>query len=133
MKGLILVAGAAVAAVGVALTASAAVVTDPVTVPAWVAGVGMAVGGLGMGLSMASNAVLLFDLSPPEDRGANSAAIQMSDSLGGLLVIGAAGVVYALWRQALAPTQLFAAVFSLSLVVAVLASLVAARVRPVEG
>jgi MFS family permease len=122
--------GAAVAAVGVALTASAAVVTEPVTVPAWVAGVGMAVGGLGMGLSMASNAVLLFDLSPPEDRGANSAAIQMSDSLGGLLVIGAAGVVYALWRQTLPPTQLFAAVFSLSLVVAVLASLVAARVRP---
>ena len=78
--------GSSVAAAGVLVTSAAAVVTDAVVVPAWVAGVGLVIGGLGMGLSMASNAVLLFDLSPVEDRGANSAAIQMSDSLGGLLV-----------------------------------------------
>ncbi len=40
---------------------------------------------------------------PIEDRGANSAALQMSDSLGGLLVIGTAGVVYAVWRDTLDP------------------------------
>ena len=101
--------GAAVAALGVVVTSTAAIVTDQVTVPAWLAGVGLLIGGLGMGLSMASNAVLLFEFSPVEDRGANSAAIQMSDSLGGLLVIGAGGVIYALWRDDLDQTPLFLA------------------------
>ena len=74
-------------------------VTSALVVPAWLAGVGLVVGGLGMGLSMSSNSVLLFDLSPPDEQGANSAALQMSDSLGGLIVIGAGGVIYALWRH----------------------------------
>ena len=79
----------------------AAIATEEVTLPAWLSGLGLLVGGLGMGLGMASNSVLLFDYSPVEDRGANSALIEMSDSLGGLLVIGTAGVIYALWRDTL--------------------------------
>ena len=122
--------GAVVTTVGVLVTAASAVVTEAVTVPAVYAGVGLLVGGLGMGLSMSSNAVLLFDFSPVEDRGANSAAIQMSDSLGGLLVIGAAGVVYAGWRHSLPATTLFSLIFALSLAVMVLAVAVAYRVRP---
>ncbi len=122
--------GSSVAAVGVLFTASAAVVTDAVTVPAWTAGVGLLIGGLGMGLSMSSNAVLLFDFSPPDDRGANSAAIQMSDSLGGLLVIGGAGVLYALGRSTLAPTELYSWIFAVSFAVMLLATFVAFRVRP---
>jgi MFS family permease len=125
--------GAAVTALGVLVTASSAFVTRALTVPAWLAGVGLLVGGLGMGLSMSSNAVLLFDLSPVEDRGANSAAIQMSDSLGGLLVIGAAGVVYTVWRGSLAQTPLFSLVFALSFVVMLLSIAVGFRVRPAEG
>ncbi|MGH3507321.1 MAG: MFS transporter [Nocardioidaceae bacterium] len=122
--------GAAVAAAGVLVTSTAAVVTEAVTVPAWIAGVGLVVGGLGMGLSMASNAVLLFDLSPVEDRGANSAAIQMSDSLGGLLVIGGAGVVYAMGRTSIEPTLLFSLIFAIAFAVTLLAVYVAIRVRP---
>lgn len=122
--------GAAVTTVGVVVTGSAAIVTAPVTVPGWVAGVGLLVAGLGMGLSMSSNAVLLFELSPAEDRGANSAAIQMSDSLGGLLVIGGAGVVYAIWRETLPATTLFGLVFGLSFLVMLAATFVAFRVRP---
>lgn len=122
--------GAAVTALGVLITAMAAIVTDALVVPAWVAGVGLVFGGLGMGLSMSSNAVLLFDLSPEADRGANSAAIQMSDSLGGVLVIGAAGVIYALERHVLAATSLFLLLFGLSFAVMLLAIVVAFRVRP---
>jgi MFS family permease len=122
--------GAAVTTLGVLATGAAAIVTDAFTVPAELAGVGLLVGGLGMGLSMSSNAVLLFEFSPVEDRGANSAAIQMSDSLGGLLAIGAAGVVYAVWRDSLAQTPLFSLVFALSFAVMLLAVVVAFRVRP---
>ena len=122
--------GAMVTTVGVVVTATSAIVTDDVTVPAAMSGVGLIVGGLGMGLSMASNAVLLFEFSPAADRGANSAAIQMSDALGGLLVIGGAGVVYAIYRETLDPTALFLAIFALAAAVMLLAVAVAFRVRP---
>jgi len=122
--------GSVITAVGVLMTGSAAVVTSQLVVPAWLAGVGLMVAGLGMGLSMSSNAVLLFDLSPVQDRGANSAAIQMSDSLGGVLVIGGAGVVYAMWRETLSSTVLFSLIFAISVLVMLLAVLVSYRVRP---
>ncbi len=122
--------GAFVTTFGVIITGASAITTDAVVVPAWTAGVGLLIGGLGMGLSMASNAVLLFEFSPVQDRGANSAAIQMSDSLGGLLVIGGAGVVYALWRETLDPTLLFVLIFALSALVMLASIVVAFRVRP---
>lgn len=122
--------GAAVTAVGVAITGSACIVTSAVVVPAELTGVGLLVGGLGMGLSMSSNSVLLFDLSPVDQQGANSAAMQMSDSLGGLVVIGAAGVAYALWRHTLPATEVFGIVFGLSLLVMLAAVWVSFRVRP---
>lgn len=122
--------GSCVTTAGVLVTASAAVVSDTVTVPAWLAGVGLLVGGLGMGLSMSSNSVLLFDFSPAQARGSNSAALQMSDSLGGLLVIGAAGVVYAIWRNSISATSLFSAIFALSFAIMLLSIVVAFRVRP---
>lgn len=125
--------GAGVTAVGVAVTGSAAVVTSAVVVPAWLAGVGLAVGGLGMGLSMSSNSVLLFELSPPDQQGTNSAALQMSDSLGGLVVIGAGGVIYALWRHSWPATQVFALIFGLCFAVMLVAMWVAFRVRPMGG
>ncbi len=121
--------GATLTAGGVVVTSLAAIATSTVTFPVWLAGLGLLVGGLGMGLSMASNSVLLFDYSPVADRGANSAAIQMSDSLGGLLVIGAAGVVYAVWRDSWPATTLFLAIFALSSAVMLLAIVVSARVR----
>jgi MFS family permease len=121
--------GALVTSTGVLVASLAALVTDAVTVPGWLAGVGMVVGGLGMGLSMASNSVLLFDYSAPEDRGANSAALQMSDALGGLLVIGAGGVVYALFHDTWSATTLFSTVFALALAVMLLAVFVGTRVR----
>ncbi|MEJ7628631.1 MAG: MFS transporter [Nocardioidaceae bacterium] len=122
--------GAAVTTVGVVVTGSASVVTSAVVVPAWLAGAGLVIGGLGMGLSMSSNSVLLFNLSPPAEQGANSAALQMSDSLGGLVVIGAGGVIYAVWRHSRPGTQVFGLIFALSAAVMLLAMWVAYRVRP---
>lgn len=119
-----------VTTLGVMVAATSAIVTSTVTIPAWCAGLGLLIGGLGMGLSMSSNSVLLFDLSPEEDQGANSAAIQMSDSLGGLLTIGAAGVVYALWHDSLSATLVFSLIYAVSLAVMLLAIVVAYRVRP---
>ncbi len=82
-----------------------------------------------MGLSMSSNSVLLFDFSPPDERGANSAAMQMSDSLGGLLVIGLAGAAFAIWRDTLSQTVLFSIIFGLALAVTVFSVVVGFRVR----
>jgi MFS family permease len=121
--------GSGITSLGVLLAGSAAVVTAALTVPAWLAGAGLLLGGLGMGLAMASNSVLLFDFSPPEERGANSAALQISDALGGLLVIGAAGAVYALWRDTLSQTALFSIIFALSLAVTLASVVVGFRVR----
>lgn len=121
--------GAAVTTVGVLITGSAAIATATLVVPAWLAGIGLIVAGLGMGLAMSSNSVLLFDYSPADDRGANSAALQMSDSLGGLLVIGAAGVVYALWRDTLPASTLFLLIFAISFAVMLAAVAVGFRVR----
>ncbi|MGI8434301.1 MAG: MFS transporter [Nocardioidaceae bacterium] len=121
--------GSAVTACGVLVAASAAVTTDTVTAPAWLAAVGLLVGGLGMGLSMSSNAVLLLDYSPPGEQGTNSAALQMSDSLGGVLVIGGAGVLYSALRTSVSATEVFTLVFSVAFVVTGLAACVSFRVR----
>lgn len=65
------------------------------TFPAWLAAIGWTIGGAGMGLALTSLGVLLFELSPPEDQGANSAALQVSDALGTVLCVGGAGVLLA--------------------------------------
>jgi hypothetical protein len=56
-------------------------------VPAWL------LAGTGMGLAMPVISVLLLELSPEADQGANSAALQVSDMVGGILGIAAAGAL----------------------------------------
>ncbi|MCX5212665.1 MFS transporter [Kitasatospora sp. NBC_00240] len=73
--------------------AGAALVLVP-AVPTWVAAVAWAVGGIGMGLAVASISVLMMKLSTPEEAGANSASLQMSDALGNVLLVGLAGVLF---------------------------------------
>ncbi|MEU6237160.1 MFS transporter [Kitasatospora sp. NPDC047058] len=73
--------------------AGAALVLVP-AVPAWVAAVAWGVGGVGMGLTVASISVLMMKLSAPEDAGANSASLQMSDALGNVLLVGLSGVLF---------------------------------------
>ncbi|MFF1794357.1 MFS transporter, partial [Kitasatospora sp. NPDC058263] len=73
--------------------AGAALVLVP-AVPAWVAAAAWGVGGIGMGLTVASVSVLMMKLSTPEDAGANSASLQMSDALGNVLLVGLSGVLF---------------------------------------
>ncbi|WP_395295992.1 MFS transporter [Kitasatospora hibisci] len=119
--------------------AGAALVLVP-AVPAWVAAVAWGVGGIGMGLAVASISVLMLRLSAPEDAGANSASLQMSDALGNVLLVGLAGVLFAaLGGGSLAAAQegtggagssgAFAAIFLTMTGVALLGALVSGRVR----
>ncbi|MFJ8007368.1 MFS transporter [Streptomyces fagopyri] len=63
--------------------------------PAWSAAAAWAVGGLGAGLVISSLGVILFKLSPPSEAGANSAALQVSDALSSVVLVAAAGTVFA--------------------------------------
>lgn len=119
--------------------AGAALVLVP-AVPAWVASVAWGIGGVGMGLAIASVSVLMMKLSAPEDAGANSAALQMSDALGNVLLTGLAGVLFAaLGGGALAAGHeqaegagspgAFAVILLVMAGVALLGALLAGRVR----
>lgn len=80
------VVGLAVAVVPVALLPA---VSPAVLAPLW------AVAGVGMGLGMSVSSVLTLALSAPGEEGRSSAALQLSDALGSVLGIGAAGAVFA--------------------------------------
>lgn len=83
--------GALLVAVGVAGVA----LTLDARVPAALAALSWSVGAVGMGLLTASLSVLVLEQSAPADQGANSAALQLSDGLGSVLLIGLAGSVFA--------------------------------------
>ena len=64
-------------------------------VPAWTVAVAWTFGSFGMGLVIASASVLLLKLSPPEEAGANSAALQISDGLSNVVLLSAGGAAFA--------------------------------------
>jgi MFS family permease len=64
------------------------------SVPFWVAGFSWFVGAAGMGLCFGAIGTLTLELSEPEDQGINSAALQVCDSTGSVVFIGAAGAIY---------------------------------------
>ncbi|MFB9675630.1 MFS transporter [Streptosporangium vulgare] len=79
--------GAAAITTGILMTLLALVpgVGGWVTVPAWV------VAGFGMGLGMTSVNVTAMHQSPDAEQGANSAALQVVDTLGSAITIGVGG------------------------------------------
>jgi MFS family permease len=83
--------GCLVLATGLAATATTAVPA----LGGWPAYLTWAVAGVGMGLGMPSVGVLLLDQSPEAERGANSAALQISDVTGSALCVGLSGVLVA--------------------------------------
>ncbi|MFD6358907.1 MFS transporter [Streptomyces roseolus] len=64
-------------------------------VPVWLVAIAWGFGCLGMGLVIASTSVLLMKLSPPEEAGANSAALQISDGLSNVLLLAGGGAAFA--------------------------------------
>ncbi|MFD7322698.1 MFS transporter [Streptomyces sp. NPDC059875] len=83
--GMVLVAAAIAAAPSVLIA----------SVPVWVVAVAWGFGCLGMGMVIASTSVLLLKLSAPEEAGANSAALQISDGLSNVLLLAAGGAAFA--------------------------------------
>ncbi|MGW1259246.1 MFS transporter [Streptomyces sp. NPDC002513] len=81
------------------IVVAAAIATAPSvlvhTVPVWIVAVAWGFGCFGMGLVIASTSVLLLKLSPPEEAGANSAALQISDGLSNAVLLAAGGAAFA--------------------------------------
>ncbi|MFJ4210541.1 MFS transporter [Paenarthrobacter sp. NPDC089675] len=80
--------------------------------------------GFGMGLIYPRLSVMTLALSTPGNQGFNSAAMSISDSLGGALALATTGLVFATFTT----TNPFAAVFTLTALIAVVGVLVAPRV-----
>ncbi len=100
------------------------------SVPPSVALLAWTVGGAGMGVSMASVAVLMLELSPVADQGANSAALQVSDALFSVVFIGLAGAIYAAATRHPGPrTWAFATIDAVMIVLALAGAAVASRIR----
>ncbi|MEU6775758.1 MFS transporter [Streptomyces sp. NPDC046759] len=83
--GMVLVAAAITAAPGVLVH----------SVPVWTVAVAWGFGCFGMGLVISSTSVLLLQLSAPQEAGANSAALQISDALSNVVLLAAAGAAFA--------------------------------------
>jgi MFS family permease len=79
--------GAALILIGVVATSLALRFEGWLAAPAWI------IGGVGMGFAYGSLSVLLLHLSPEEEQGTNSSALQIADTLGPSLVIGVAGAL----------------------------------------
>ncbi|MFF4588882.1 MFS transporter [Streptomyces sp. NPDC001388] len=79
--------------VAAAIAAAPAVLIH--SVPAWTVAVAWGFGCFGMGLVISSTSVLLLQLSAPEEAGANSAALQISDGLSNVLLLAGGGAAFA--------------------------------------
>jgi predicted MFS family arabinose efflux permease len=90
-RSALLVLGAVIVALAIAALPLAVLPMVPayVVLPLWL------VAGFGMGLGMTTTSVLALELSPATEQGRNSASLQISDALGGVLGIGLAGAVFA--------------------------------------
>ncbi|MFI6682673.1 MFS transporter [Streptomyces sp. NPDC050485] len=123
----LMVAGMVLVALAIAAAPSVLVAA----VPVWVVGVAWGVGCFGMGVVIASTSVLLLKLSPPQEAGANSAALQISDGLSNVLLLAAGGAAFAALGggEPGAHAGAFAAVFLPMGAVALAGAWVAGRVR----
>jgi MFS family permease len=100
-------------------------------VPAVTAAVGWVVAGLGMGLGLTSLSVLVLELSPVAEQGVNASALQVSDALGSIIMIGTAGALFAaLATGAAHGATPYLVIDAVMATVCVAGALVAHRVRP---
>ena len=84
--------GLVLVVVGVALTGAAALTTG---LPAWVAALTWAVGGLGMGMSYSPTSLVVLTEAPPGTEGSATASVQLTDGLGTALGTGIGGAIVA--------------------------------------
>lgn len=99
--------------------------------PGWLAYPAWMIAGLGAGLTMSSVSVLMLKFTTDADRGADSAALQLSDATASALTTGIAGVlVAAAARGAIGSTAGFVTLDLAMCAVAVVGVLVSGRARP---
>ncbi|WP_246210611.1 MFS transporter [Nocardioides piscis] len=96
--------------------------------PAVVVGASYVIAGAGMGLGYPRTSVAMLDVSTDRDRGSNSAALTIADSLGAALALSISGVVFAVAKRSDADP--FLAVFVLAATIGVLGVLTARRTAP---
>lgn len=97
--------------------------------PPYVAAVGWALGGLGMGLAMSSTSVVVLGLSSVQEQGFNSAALQLSDALGAIVLVGLGGAIFASSHGPGRNTGAFLAIYAVMSAVALAGYVLAPRVR----
>lgn len=121
----VVVAGAVLIGVGIAITS---LVLMPVA-PILVAALGWGVAGLGMGLAYSMLALLMLESAPPGEEGISSAALQLMFTLGTALGAGVGGAVIALADAGTLPLGGALGVVNLLMLLAATASvLIAMRV-----
>ncbi|MGE8216705.1 MAG: MFS transporter [Stenotrophomonas maltophilia] len=96
-------------------------------VPLWLALAGWTLTGLGMGLIYPSLSVLTLSLSPPEQQGANTSALQLSEALGVATTLAISGSLFALFLQG-DVVMGYLLTYAIMLVLAVVSVLVARRI-----
>lgn len=117
-------------AILVAVAAGGMAVVSQGGSPAWLVYAVWPVGGLGMGLAMSSIGVLLLAQTPPAERGRNSSALQLADSVCSALLIGGAGALVAASTRGVLGLSAAAGLVDLAMLgVVVLAAVVAGRAR----
>lgn len=114
----------------IAVSAVATAIASHPSVPGWVMYGTWALAGIGAGLGMSSIAVLLLRFTTDADRGADSAALQLSDTVVSAITTGIAGVlVAAAAREAIGYTAAFTVLDLTMGAVALVGVAVAGRAR----
>lgn len=101
-------------------------ITSLLTLPSAIAIGAWFFGGAGMGLMYPRISTMTLAMSTPANQGFNSAAMSISDSMGGALSLATTGIVFASFASAGLP---FAGVFAFTIVLAVIALVIATRVE----
>ncbi len=94
-----------------------------IAIAAWV------FGGAGMGLMYPRISTMTLAMSTPANQGFNSAALSISDSMGGALSLATTGIVFAVLASA---GFSFAGVYAFTVVIAVIALIIAPRIAEID-
>jgi MFS family permease len=109
--------------------ATSMVVIAPET-PWWIVAFTWSIGAFGMGILYGSLGVLLLEYSLPEEQGVNSAALQISDSLGVIVCAGLGGVIFATGHDAAGQDALvYLTIFAVMVLLAAVGTAASPRVR----
>jgi len=99
--------------------------------PLWTVAAAMGFASLGTGMAFPTVSLLTLELSEPEEQGTNSASLQVADGITSTLAIALGGSIYhALSSDGSASGGVYVLLYALFIVIAVLAWLLAPRVRP---